>query len=65
VADREVEQQLPYDIEAGDTVGLALSVTTPSESGSYFFEADLVQKQVARFAERGSVPYKTAVEIRP
>lgn len=65
VADREVEQQLPYDIEPGDTVGLALSVTAPSEPGSYFFEADLVQKQVTRFAERGSAPYRALVEIKP
>ena len=65
VADNEIEQHLPYDIEPGDTVGMALSVRAPSEPGSYYLEVDLVQKQVARFGERGSAPYKAAVEIIP
>jgi hypothetical protein len=65
VADNDIEKNLPYDIEPGDTVGLALLITTPSERGRYYLEVDLVQKGVARFGERGSVPSKFAVEVNP
>lgn len=61
----EVEQRLPYDVEPGDTVGLTLSIRAPSEPGSYYLEVDLVQKQIARFAERGSTPVRTAIKIVP
>jgi 4-amino-4-deoxy-L-arabinose transferase-like glycosyltransferase len=61
----DVEKQLPYDIEPGDTVGLTLSIIAPSEPGRYYFEADLVQRGVARFSERGSHSYRTAVEVVP
>jgi len=61
----DVEKELPYDVEPGDTVGLTLSVTAPSKPGRYYLEADLVQKGVARFRERGSTAFKRAVEIVP
>lgn len=65
VAAYEVEKNLPYDIEPGDTVGLTLSIKAPPEGGTYELEVDLVQKQVARFAERGSTPYKATITVTP
>jgi 4-amino-4-deoxy-L-arabinose transferase-like glycosyltransferase len=61
----DIEEPLPYDIEPCDTVGLTLSITAPVEPGRYYFEADLVQKGIARFSERGFVPYRSAAEVVP
>jgi hypothetical protein len=56
---------LPYDIEPGDTFGITVPITAPRAAGPYYLEVDLVQKQVARFSERGSKPSKCAVEVVP
>jgi 4-amino-4-deoxy-L-arabinose transferase-like glycosyltransferase len=61
----ETEQHLPYDVEPGDTFGMTLSITAPSAPGHYDLQVDLVQKEVARFGERGSKPFKFAVEVVP
>ena len=63
MADSEGEQLLPYDIEPGDTFGVTVPVTAPPASGRYYLEVDLVQKGVARFSDRGSKAYKTAIEV--
>jgi hypothetical protein len=65
VAGIETEQHLPYDIEAGDTFGMTVPITAPPTPGHYYLEVDLVQKEVARFGERGSKPYKCAAEVVP
>jgi hypothetical protein len=61
----ETEQHLPYDIEPGDTFGMTVSITAPPEPGRYDLEVDLVQKEVARFGERDSKPFKFAIEVVP
>jgi hypothetical protein len=63
LADQDAEQRLPYDIEPGDTVGLALDVTLPLEPGDYWLEIDLVQKQITRFSEQGSTPWSCQVKV--
>jgi hypothetical protein len=61
--DTETEQHLPYDIEPGDTFGMTVPITAPPTPGQYHLEIDLVQKGLARFSERGSKPYRGAVEV--
>ncbi len=63
-ADQDSERRLPYDIEAGDTVGLALDVTSPREPNDYWLEVDLVQKGVGRFSEQGSAAWSCKVKVR-
>ena len=65
LAATKTEQHLPYDIEPGDTFGINVPITAPPAPGRYDLEVDLVQKEVASFAERGSKPYSCAVEVRP
>jgi hypothetical protein len=62
-ADHDVAQAIPYDVEPGDTVGLALKATAPTEPGDYVLEADLVQKDIAWFSERGSTSWKCKVDV--
>jgi SAM-dependent methyltransferase len=54
---------LPLDVESGRSVVVRLNVTAPAESGRHLLELDLVQEEVAWFAERGSVPISTAVRV--
>jgi 4-amino-4-deoxy-L-arabinose transferase-like glycosyltransferase len=65
IAGTETEHHLPYDIESGDTFGMTLPITPPPASGRCDLEVDLVQKEVARFGERGSKAYRCAVEVVP
>jgi len=65
VENTETEQHLPYDIEPDDTFGVTVPITAPQAPGPYYLEVDLVQKEVARFGERGSKPSKCAVEVVP
>jgi hypothetical protein len=62
-ANQDAEQAIPYDVEPGDTVGLVLNTTAPAEPGDYLLEADLVQKDVAWFSERGSMPWRCKVNV--
>jgi hypothetical protein len=59
----DAEQAVPYDAEPGDTIGLTLQVPTPATPGDYLLEVDLVQKGVARFSERGSIPWTSRVIV--
>jgi hypothetical protein len=61
----ETEQPLPYDIEPGDTFGVSVPITAPQGPGLFYLEVDLVQKEVARFSQRGSKTFKYAVEVVP
>ena len=63
VADHDAGQSIPFDVEPGDTVGLALQTAGPAEPGEYLLEVDLVQTGVARFSERGSTPWKCKVKV--
>jgi hypothetical protein len=63
VADHDAEQAIPYDVEPGDTVGLVLKANAPTEPGDYLLEADLVQKDIAWFGERGSTAWKCKVNV--
>jgi hypothetical protein len=62
-AEHDVDQAIPYDVEPGDTVGLVLRATAPSEPGDYLLEADLAQKDLAWFSERGSTAWKCKVNV--
>jgi len=53
----------PFDMEPGDTAGLSLTVTAPSEPGEYILELDLSQEGVARFGERGSQTFRASVKV--
>jgi hypothetical protein len=35
----------------------------PPAEGDYFFEVDLVQTDVARFSEHGSIPWTSRVSV--
>jgi SAM-dependent methyltransferase len=45
---------LPSDVAPGQSVEIAFPVTLPEQAGDYMLEFDLVQENVAWFAERGS-----------
>jgi SAM-dependent methyltransferase len=45
---------LPFDVPPGARATVMLVVTAPSDDGTYLLELDLVQENVAWFAERGS-----------
>ena len=45
---------LPFDVAPGSRAGVILVVTPPRTDGAYVLEIDLVQEEVAWFAERGS-----------
>jgi hypothetical protein len=62
-ADHDAEQKIPYDVGPNDTVGLVLKATAPMAPGDYWLEADLVQKGVAWFSERGSTSWKCKVNV--
>lgn len=59
----DAERELPYEVEPADTVGLTLEVPPPGMPGDYLLEVDLVQRQVARFSERGSIPWTGKVRV--
>jgi SAM-dependent methyltransferase len=56
---------LPRDVEPGQSVAVRLNVTAPAESGVHLLEVDLVQEEVAWFAERGSSPGVATVKVLP
>jgi hypothetical protein len=58
-------KHLPYDVEPGDTVGLSAEVTAPEEPGEYSLEFDLMQEGTGWFAEHGSEPSITKVQVTP
>jgi hypothetical protein len=57
------EQAVPYDVEPGDTIGLTLEVAPPAAAGDYVLDVDLVQKEIARFSEHGSIPWTSRVRV--
>ncbi|GAB1511943.1 methyltransferase domain-containing protein [Actinophytocola sp. KF-1] len=56
---------LPHDLAPGASVELELPVTAPGEPGRYDLELDVVQEAVSWWADAGSTPARTAVEVVP
>jgi 4-amino-4-deoxy-L-arabinose transferase-like glycosyltransferase len=63
VTDEDAAARIPFDMEPGDTAGLALNVSAPDEPGEYVLELDVVQDGVARFGARGSQTFKANVKV--
>jgi hypothetical protein len=65
LSDQVQVKHLPCDVEPGDTVGLSVEATAPAEPGEYSLEFDLMQEGVGWFADHGSKPSITKVQITP
>jgi hypothetical protein len=65
VNDEDASARIPFDMEPGDTAGLALNVSAPNETGEYVLELDVVQEGVARFGARGSQTLRANVKVLP
>ena len=65
ITNQDGKSRLPYDLEPGDTAGVSLEVTAPSIPGLYWLEVDLVQEQITRFSDRGSLPLRLKVTVNP
>ncbi|HEV7891803.1 MAG TPA: glycosyltransferase family 39 protein [Pyrinomonadaceae bacterium] len=65
LTDEDGTAHLNFDMEPGDTSGLALDVRAPNEPGEYVLELDVVQEGVARFGSRGSQTFRANVKILP
>lgn len=60
---RDAEVGLPHTIRPGESADLLLTVHAPEDAGSYVMELDLVQENVAWFADKGSPPAQVRVEV--
>jgi SAM-dependent methyltransferase len=56
-------QDLPRDLEPGEEIELALTVTVPSTPGNYILELDMVQEGVTWFAATG-MSEKVAIPVQ-
>jgi GT2 family glycosyltransferase len=56
---------LPRDLEPENSVTVDIRVFAPFAPGAYTLQIALLQEDVARFSERGSVSLKTAVQVKP
>lgn len=65
LSEQAATRHLPYDVEPGDTVGLSAEVTAPAEAGEYSLEFDLMQEGIGWFADHGSKPSITKVQVTP
>jgi len=65
MAGNSVAKRLPYDVEPGDTFGLSLEATAPTEPGEYWLEIDLMQEGVGWFADHGAEPLRLGMRIIP
>jgi hypothetical protein len=63
LTDEDASARIPFDMEPGDTAGLALTVSAPSEPGEYVLELDVVQEGVVWFGERGSQTLRANVKV--
>ncbi|MGI8838310.1 MAG: hypothetical protein ACR2H4_16975 [Pyrinomonadaceae bacterium] len=54
---------LLYDLAPGEEIEVPLTVTAPTDAGSYVLEVDMVQEGVAWFASKGSKPLRTIVKV--
>jgi hypothetical protein len=65
LTDEDASSRIPFDMEPGDTAGLALNVNAPREPGEYVLELDVVQEGVAWFGARGSRTFRANVKVTP
>lgn len=63
MAGNNLAKRLPYDVEPGDTFGLSLEATAPTEPGEYWLEIDLMQEGVGWFADHGAEPLRLGMRI--
>jgi hypothetical protein len=63
LTDEDASSRIPFDMEPGDTAGLALNVNAPNEPGEYVLELDVVQEGVAWFGARGSQTFRANVKV--
>jgi hypothetical protein len=56
---------LPFDVQPGDTVGLLLDLTAPTKPGEFSLELDVMQEGVGWFADHGSEPSISKVQVTP
>lgn len=54
---------LPAKVEAGQTCGVAVTVTAPLEPGEYQLECDVVHEGISWFADKGSRTWRTTVVV--
>jgi hypothetical protein len=63
--EEDASARIPFDMEPGDTAGLALAVRAPDEPGEYVLELDVIQEGGARFGARGSQTFRANVKVTP
>jgi hypothetical protein len=63
LTDEDAAARIPFDMEPGDTAGLALAVNAPRAPGEYVLELDVVQEGVAWFGARGSQTLRANVKV--
>jgi hypothetical protein len=51
------------DVPAGGSQDVTLEIRTPKKAGDYFLDIDLVQEEVAWFAEHGMTPDRIPVRV--
>ncbi len=56
---------LPYDLQAGETVVLPLTLRAPGVPGPHLLEVGMVQEGVAAFGEKGSAALLLKLQIDP
>ncbi|HEX6182609.1 MAG TPA: hypothetical protein VFZ44_01780 [Pyrinomonadaceae bacterium] len=62
---KESATPIPYDMEPGDTAGLSLVTSAPSEPGEYVLELNMVQEGAEHSGARGSQTLRAHVEVLP
>ena len=62
---KESAAPIPYDMEPGDTAGIRMDVSAPSEPGEYVLELDVIQEGAERAGARGSRTLRARVEVLP
>jgi hypothetical protein len=65
LTDSDAAARIPFDMEPGDTAGLALDVRAPNEPSEYVLELDVVQEGVGWFGSRGSQTFRVKVNVAP
>jgi hypothetical protein len=62
---KESATPIPYDMEPGDTAGIRMEVSAPSEPGEYVLELDVIQEGAEHTGARGSQTLRARVEVLP
>ena len=59
----DVRVPLPADLKPGEQTEINLPIHTPETPGEYTLELDMMQQDVARFAEKGSPSLKLRIKV--